>query len=333
MNNLSLINRYFNHGYVNKTGKAIAMISPEMSMKYTAKIIVDSYKDVRSETAQITQSEKISYSIAPFNNQIPELAELTKYIRTHLSPYLHSAFVHGSVATGEIIHYSDFDGLLVLKNDVLNNRKKVTEACKHINRTFAMMLRFDPIQHHGWMIVTENEFQNWPSEFFPPALFNFSRSLLDHDVEIHLYCHESREKLKENFIRYAKRLISNLETTNTPDNAYSLKSALSEFMLLPSLYVAARDGKGVFKKFSFQLAATDFTNDQWKVMDRVSEIRKQWPSMSFITGLQNLKKFSPSTKKQQLYRSKFPEGLLPEIDKSLFRDMSDFTTLMLKNLK
>ena len=57
---------------------------------------------------------------------------------------------------------------------------------------------------------------------------------------------------------------------------YQLKSLLSEFMLMPALYVQARDKKGVFKKFSFDLARKDFSKNDWEIMDEVSEIRLIW---------------------------------------------------------
>jgi hypothetical protein len=57
---------------------------------------------------------------------------------------------------------------------------------------------------------------------------------------------------------------------------YLLKSVLSGFMLLPSLYVQARTGRGIFKKFSFEAARLDFSDDVWAPMDRVSEVRQQW---------------------------------------------------------
>ena len=59
-------------------------------------------------------------------------------------------------------------------------------------------------------------------------------------------------------------------------NAYRLKGLLSQFMLLPSLYLQARDGTAVFKKESFAIAARDFEPRDWSAMERVSAARLAW---------------------------------------------------------
>ena len=47
-------------------------------------------------------------------------------------------------------------------------------------------------------------------------------------------------------------------------------------MLLPALYVQARDRRGIYKKESFDLARVDFDSADWAIMDEVSEIRTNW---------------------------------------------------------
>lgn len=332
MTRLSLINRYFNYGYTGRAGKIISVIAPEPARQQAAKKICHSFQAHSANTRQHPDSVSISYTIPKFETGNQALSEISAYIKTNLEPYIHAAVVHGSVATGEIINYSDYDGLVVIKNDVFKSIKQTAELSCHLNRTFAMMLRFDPLQHHGWMIATEKDFDNWPGEFFPPALFQFSKSLLGSDCKITLNCIEPQEKLKSGFLRYAGRLNHTLRTAGLPDNAYQMKSILSEFMLLPSLYVAARDGKGVFKKFSFEIAASDFSGNDWDVMNKVSEIRMKWPSMNYVKGFQDLKRFTPFTKNQQIRRSRFRNHQSPVNDLNLFREMSELTEKMILKL-
>jgi len=59
-------------------------------------------------------------------------------------------------------------------------------------------------------------------------------------------------------------------------NTYLMKCALSQFMLLPSMYVHVRDGRGVYKKLSFEKARKDFCAEEWVCMDRVSHLRNEW---------------------------------------------------------
>lgn len=332
MNNLSLINRYFNYGYTGRTGKIISIISPDQARHLSAQHICDSYNAQTASSTGNPHSISASFTIQKFESKIAALNEISDYIRTYMEPHLHSALVHGSVATGEIINYSDFDGLVVIKNDVFKNRKLVSEVSYHLNRTFAMMLRFDPVQHHGWMIATEKDFEKWPAEFFPPALFQYSKSLLGRDCQLTIKYDKSAEMLKAGFLKYADRLNLNLKKTAIPDNAYQLKSILSEFMLLPSLYVAARDGKGIFKKFSFEMAEADFNTEEWRIMKEVSEIRMKWPNMNYVTGLSDLESFTPYTKKLQIRNSRFPDNQSPVSNQYLFKEMSDLTEKMILKL-
>ena len=47
-------------------------------------------------------------------------------------------------------------------------------------------------------------------------------------------------------------------------------------MLLPALYIQARYGKGIFKKYSFSEAKKDFSHQEWDIMDQVSVLREEW---------------------------------------------------------
>ena len=74
----------------------------------------------------------------------------------------------------------------------------------------------------------------------------------------------------------AEAVIGKIKKRQYPKNMYQLKSLLSGFMLLPALYVQARDGRGICKKESFDLAGVDFDSEEWAIMDEVSEIRADW---------------------------------------------------------
>jgi hypothetical protein len=328
MNRLAVINRYFNHGYFNKTGKAIAFLSLKSAIKYGSHEISGLNTITQAPDTDDSVLKSAKYNISRFEPVNPELRALIEYVNKNLSHYLHSALVHGSVATNEVINYSDFDGLIILKNEVFKSPASVREVCLHLNRTFAMMVQFDPLQHHGWMVVTESDLQEWPSIFFPPELFEYSKSILNQETTISIDYRESKTVLKENFLKYAGRLIKVLESGSPIDSAYGLKSLLSEFMLLPSLYVAARDGKGIFKKHSFKMAAADFTDHQWAVMNRISEIRSQWPSKKNHNVFKSIKSFTPLTRNKQIKESRLPLGILAAPDPVMIRNMIELANLM-----
>ena len=146
------------------------------------------------------------------------------------------------------------------------------------------MYRMDPLQHHGWFALTESSLLNFPLLYFPMELLSWSKSIL------HAKAHQLH-------VRYSKdhdyslplhRLCGSLErklSAPLPQRLYALKNMLSEFMLLPALYVQARDRKGMYKKFSFEAARPDFATASWQVMDSISSIRSDWELLMKEGGL------------------------------------------------
>lgn len=47
-------------------------------------------------------------------------------------------------------------------------------------------------------------------------------------------------------------------------------------MLLPALYIQAKEKRGVFKKDSIELAKKDFTNEEWEAIEIASGIHLKW---------------------------------------------------------
>ncbi|MDO8549620.1 MAG: hypothetical protein Q7S39_05655 [Ignavibacteria bacterium] len=186
-----------------------------------------------------------------------------------------NVLVHGSIGTREENFYSDYDGLVIIKNELFNSKKKLSDACLKLHRCLKILYQFDPLQHHGWFILTESDLKNYPQTYFPHELFEFSRSLLpDKGLEIEISLKDSYDYL-EPFNNLSQAIMKKVDSKKLK-NLYALKGLLSQFMLLPSLYCQARDKKGIFKKFSFDEARKDFAEDEWAVMDIVSEIRKNW---------------------------------------------------------
>ena len=75
--------------------------------------------------------------------------------------------VHGSVATNELVQFSDFDGLIIL-NEGYKNSKALRNFIKN---SMKEIYKFDPLQHHGWFIITKNQLQQYPQTYFPHELY------------------------------------------------------------------------------------------------------------------------------------------------------------------
>jgi len=187
------------------------------------------------------------------------------------------AYVFGSLATFENIKYSDFDGLLIVSDKARTEKKYKKKLVKFINKSLRIIYVFDPLQHHRWFLLKESDLENYPVTYFPPELFRYAKSLLaDKGQTITIKYDEKSIDYKKPFFNLAAAIEKKIISKKPPKNVYYLKGLLSQFMLLPSLYCQARDSNVIYKKHSFDEARKNFTNDEWKIMDRVSEIRINW---------------------------------------------------------
>lgn len=198
---------------------------------------------------------------------------ITELIESRYSELFYAVLVHGSVASDEVISYSDFDGLLIIRDSYKNS----TELAKFIKESMSLIYRFDPLQHHGWFILTENQLSDYPENQLPFAVLKEARVIYPNEggLDIIIAYDEAND--------YGKNLVTILESIDQrlrlgwrPKNAYQAKSFLSQIMLLPSLYYAAKNNCGICKKDSFPLVEPDFSKDAWKVQQLAAQIRQGW---------------------------------------------------------
>jgi hypothetical protein len=195
-----------------------------------------------------------------------------QYLLNNYKNILFGAYVHGSMATGEQIFYSDFDGLLIIEDSDKKNFKKLKIL---INKTLKIIYKIDPLQHHGWFIINKSQLTDYPQTYFPFEIFELSKSLLpDNGLSFKIVIPDNIDYLTP-FCDLKNKLINTI-SFNKPNNLYTLKSFLSVFMLIPSLYLQAKLKKGYNKKFSFDIARKDFTEMEWQSIETASYIRKMW---------------------------------------------------------
>ena len=192
-----------------------------------------------------------------------------------LKSYTHlfeAVIVHGSIATNEIIPYSDFDGILIVKDEFSQS----VELKKFIRKTSRIIYNFDPLQHHGWFIIRKSEFTNYDTTYLPLELFEHSKLIYPNlDVTFEVKVMENIDFFKP-FDDLSYSILKKIERNNYKKNSFQLKSYLSQIMLLPCLYLQAKNKKGVHKKHSFSIAKKDFDKISWKAIEISSDIRVNW---------------------------------------------------------
>ncbi|HQV98868.1 MAG TPA: nucleotidyltransferase domain-containing protein [Bacteroidia bacterium] len=318
------LNRYINGGYFTPSGGMLSVFAPNLLFHRNSAVICKLY----SGHNHVSSSNPETISIPEYSGANLHVKQLIKELGP-LKASLKAAIVHGSIATGEEIEYSDFDGMIILSKEAVNNKKELAEVAVRLHQLRKIMHQIDPFQHHGWFVISEYDLANYPEWFLPTAVLYHSKSLTG-PVNLEITTQVTPDvDFKKSFLRLCDSLKRKLSSSKSDWNLYQLKSIFSEFMMLPSAYVQARDEKGVFKKYSFAEMRKDFNDEEFAVMDEVSNIRLNW--IYDLTEKQS-KYFERidflSWKGRQTIELNTPVFIEMSMNNGLFSRMNNFTALV-----
>lgn len=228
--------------------------------------------DIRSSSKQSTILIDKQIELSLYNGETHTfLRKIKHHCEEKLSPYMRGDFIHGSLATLDYTDFSDVDVGLIVKNEVMLSPEHLKELKRSLKSALKIILKFDNLQHHGFFIIPEGFLINYPKDYLPEEVFAYSKSL-SKPFRLKIREYEQPDYAREKFANMAKTIIR--KTSNPPRNLYDLKLFLSQFMLLPTLYLQAK-GIYEYKKFSFEIVRKEFPEDWW-VIDEASKIRNDW---------------------------------------------------------
>ena len=275
----------------------------------------------------------VKVPVEVYEGKNPHVFKMMAYLEKYLNDDLVGAYVHGSLGTYEEIAYSDFDALIILKNEVFQSPKRLVTAARKLNAARSIMFDFDPLQHHGWFVLTEADLRYYCNSYFPVELFSHAKSLFDDKgLELQISLRESNYETRRAFEEMADAIIQRIKRRQYPMNIYQLKSLLSQFMLLPALYIQARDERGIYKKESFKSAKVEFDSADWTIMDKVSEIRSNWNYR--ISGFRRWIMSRPSYLSRYVAKKlapKIPKGLNDVLTPKFYSEIEKLVLLMKEN--
>ncbi len=275
--------------------------------------------------------KELNLTVDPFIFDIQLVNGIKSLIDLNFRELFIAVIVHGSVATNEVIPFSDFDGLLIVK-DKFKNSKPLKEFIK---KSMNLINEFDPLQHHGWFIIYESQLKNYPITYFPIELYKYSKVIFPElPLKIHIRYSDNTYYLHP-YNRLANFLKSKIEIGYRPQNAYSLKSFLSQVMLLPAIYYQAKMGNGVFKKHSFNMVKNDFKKENWEAIEIATKIRNEWNyefqfSRRIFIMLKDRRYVKSLARK--LFSPKIPHDLRLMYDENLFLKILDLIEEMNNNI-
>jgi hypothetical protein len=326
--NHALLARYFNTGQLGRFDLVVGGFSPAFLFRKNAPEVIRMFHSGKHINGH-GKSHEFHIPLYSGNDQV--VLKIADFLKKELSDDLEGAYLHGSLATGERIGYSDFDGLLILKDAVFDNPERASRVAEKISRSFSMMIAFDPLQHHGWFIVTNKDLTHFPETYFPMVLFERAASLLPDGTTLNIIPAKTGDTYSGQLQRLAGSVIRKIDNGKGLKNMFTLKGLLSEFMLLPSLYLESKTGQGVFKKESFELARQHFNEGDWKVMDEVSQIRKDWKYTPTWSYGQQPSPVTPYIKKIQASKAgPLPPDLRSRLDASFTARMRNLASLFIE---
>ena len=259
---------------------------------------------------QINSEHQIT--IPSYDGALPLVHQIATLVESKYSEVFYAVIVHGSVATNEVIPYSDFDGLLIVKDEFV--KSKALASFK--NESMKMMLRFDPLQHHGWFQIKESDLQYYPEDYLPVSTLKYSKCIYPKVSSLKLDL-----KLRDT-IDYKKGLIAMInqfewrdKSNWKPQNSYQLKSVLSQIMLMPCLYFSMIHNDGIFKRDSFDVVREHFSDSEWMPIATATYIRNHWEYQT--NGFQTFLLHQPNKHIRKLATRFFAPKIAEQIQEKL----------------
>ena len=270
------LGRYFNGGAFSRLDKLLVLLFPGFVARRNAGRVMTMAHDARRPDKPV-DSVSHSIGIKPYAGKTREALALAQFARDRLQDDILCLLVHGSVATGEIINYSDFDALVIIRDAVLGDRKRLARLALNLSRARKYLYRFDSLQHHGWFVLRESDLQHLGSTQYPVNLFEHSKCLLpEAGIDLQVTPVQDSAGVKTNFVNVCNSILQKIEAGRITRDYYELKTLLSEFMLLPALFLQLAEPEGVEKKHSFQRLDEVGDAEARRAFARVSEIRADW---------------------------------------------------------
>jgi hypothetical protein len=264
-----------NDGCLGRGDRVLSLLWPGLPFVRNARRTMRALANPETTPARLSARPR-RLTMHPYAGRCAAALDMQSFLGRELSGDLVGAYVLGSIGTDEVVAYSDFDAVVIIREEVFNDPRRLAAVGSALSRARRIMHRHDPLQHHGWFILRENDLLRYPEEYLPLAVLRRGKSLLPREPHMLTIRPSRPTSMAAPFQRLAEGLLRRIGSGQMPRDSFALKGFLSQVMLLPALYVQARDQRGVFKQDSFALARRDFTSDEWRIMDLVSGIRMEW---------------------------------------------------------
>jgi predicted nucleotidyltransferase len=238
--------------------------------------------------AQVLMNKTISWSYraaaveAKASGQPPLVLSLSPFADTRVAvshadrlPTVANILVHGSQATADACDFSDVDILVILEDRRDFQRDEHVRTIRELRTLLASIYAFDPLMHHGLMLLAASELDAYDERFLPVEALQLSKVLFG-PLSLRLNpgtadAARSRQRVQA----AAASLRDQLLRREHLRGDYQLKNLVSGILLLPALFLAAHN-TFVYKRRSFELARSHFSSAAWDFIAAAEQVRRDW---------------------------------------------------------
>lgn len=212
-----------------------------------------------------------------------------------LKEYFKYFLIHGSLADKKYVKgWSDVDTFVVIKNSVFKSKKKIFFLKKKIKYLYKFFYNICPLQHHGLIIFSEYDQNNYSKNYLPLEALKKNINLLDKKKKLKIFILKDKNELLINDIKNRIKLLKEAKKSGKykhhPLNGKYLQFPLKEnrkemyqlfchlgyMNTLPAYYLSCI-GKPVNKKDSFVIFNKIFKQKKIKrLMKKSQKVRSLW---------------------------------------------------------
>ena len=222
-----------------------------------------------------------------------QVVDICDFVKLKFGDFILDFFLQGSLATLDYEKgWSDVDTFMVIKDDTILNWKKLLELRCLCLEAWELFLKIAPLQHHGFIVVSERDLLSYPSHYLPVEVLDYALAVIHEKGQIKFFLRSEergalnslierrdalRDATRDGVLRHHPKegvyLMSSFQ--NAHDSMCQLFSLLGYVMTVPA-YLMDAWGKPCFKRDSFSKARPHFSIRAWDIVDRASQIRKTW---------------------------------------------------------
>lgn len=185
-------------------------------------------------------------------------------------PGVVDVIIFGSQARGSMTGFSDVDAVLVVDDEAADSAGKLRVLRPHVLAAQRAVLAYQPMQHHGFEVVTPRLLEEANAAVaLPASALADAKCVVGRELRLRF----SSERSADGAFRDVAQSVAAVHAW--PRHPWAVHGLVSMFELIPTLYLQAR-GTTTPKWRSFEEARHEFGASWWPY-DALAEIRRRWP--------------------------------------------------------